>query len=243
MISVLIPAFGRVQLLEELLQCYLNQTAVDTECIILNDYGAHQLYYKDPRITVVNADRYASVGEKRNALAAMANGQWITFWDDDDLYLSGHLQSLLDLVPRFVSGLASRQYRNWIDSAGKLYRYDFSPLLHTLLIDNQTFQSIGGFPPISVDEDVALMQAIMAQSLLIGPSSQDDVSPTCIIRQSTGHYHLSDYNDGNAYDSINGLVQSTNQPVGDYTLSPHWDVDYNKKAYDSWSAVLAFRGH
>jgi len=86
------------------------------------------------------------------------------------------------------------------------------------------------------------MKVVLESGYLTGPSTQDDASPTCIIRQSTGHYHLSDYNDGNAFDCINKMVQQTNQPTGDYMLSPHWDRDYSKIAYDSWTAVLAFRG-
>lgn len=241
MISVLIPAYGRVQLLEESVRCFLSQTVTDTELIILNDYAGHRLFYDDPRITVINADRYSTVGDKRNALMAMAKGDWLTFWDDDDLYLPGHLQALLDLTKAFTGNVTGRQYRNWIDSGGTLYRYDFSPLMHTLLIDTPTIRGLGPFPSINIDEDMAMMSLILSAGLLVGPSSQDADMPTCIVRRSTGCYHLSDYADSAALGAVDAQEHSSNQPKGDYWLKPQWHADYLAKAQASWSAVLAVR--
>ncbi|WP_391564936.1 glycosyltransferase [Allorhodopirellula solitaria] len=67
---------------------FLAQDYPQKELIILNDCDGQIFRFDHPQVRVVNqSQRYATLGEKRNACIKLAEGEVIAVWDDDDVYL------------------------------------------------------------------------------------------------------------------------------------------------------------
>src|ERR1017187_5707985 len=93
-ISCMCLTFGRPQrILEEAVYSFLNQDyAGPKELLILNDFAQQTIFFEHPQVTVVNlSERFGSVGEKRNAAAALCRHDLLAVWDDDDIYLPHRL--------------------------------------------------------------------------------------------------------------------------------------------------------
>ena len=97
-IVALCPTFGRVGRLKKSLAWWERQTVAARTLIILND--APQIIRCNlPTVLVVNwPNRFANLGEKRQALldlAAEAGAIHCCHWDDDDIYMGNYLEELL----------------------------------------------------------------------------------------------------------------------------------------------------
>lgn len=79
----------RPKQLGNLLRCYERQDYADRYMVILDDAGQYGNQEGDRWRLVSTDKRYGSLGEKRNAVAAMApeDTEAFAIWDDDDLYL------------------------------------------------------------------------------------------------------------------------------------------------------------
>ena len=103
LVSCICPTYGRATLLGDALACFLAQTYTPRELIIINDapIAFRHIEAEAPagtRIRIANApDIYDSLGDKYRALVALAGGDIIAHWEDDDLYMPWHLAHL---VPR-----------------------------------------------------------------------------------------------------------------------------------------------
>lgn len=88
-VSAMCLTYGRVRVLEEAMACFLAQDYPgQKEMIILNDLPEQTLKFDHPEVTVVNVKkRFKTVGDKRNACAALASHDLLLPWDDDDIYL------------------------------------------------------------------------------------------------------------------------------------------------------------
>ena len=81
----------RAHLLGQLIQCFLEQDfpAADRELVILDDAGEYAPQRGDRWQLISINRRFRSLGEKRNAISALASAdcEALAIWDDDDLYL------------------------------------------------------------------------------------------------------------------------------------------------------------
>lgn len=87
----LCPTFNRYHLLEESIQCFIDQDYPCKEMIILNDEEGVELEIENcpQNIKIYNCPtRFNSLGEKRNYLKQLCCGDYYFIWDDDDLYPS-----------------------------------------------------------------------------------------------------------------------------------------------------------
>ena len=89
-VGCICPTFNRIDKLEEMLQCFLNQDYEGPkELVILNDCPTQKLKFEHPNVKIVNSDtQYASLCKKHKALVDMTDGELITVWDDDDIKFS-----------------------------------------------------------------------------------------------------------------------------------------------------------
>jgi glycosyltransferase involved in cell wall biosynthesis len=91
LVSVVIPTHERVRFLTQTLATALWQSGVDVEVVVVDDGSQPGLVARvpgiaDPRVSVLRNDVAQGVSAARNLGIASANGEWIAFLDDDDLW-------------------------------------------------------------------------------------------------------------------------------------------------------------
>jgi glycosyltransferase involved in cell wall biosynthesis len=249
MISVLIPTYGRPELLEEAIECFLQQTVIESELVILNDRSDQTLVYEHPRVRIINLpDRIATLGDKRNELVKYAKGNYVTQWDDDDIYLPNHLETVMARMPLYYKSRLARQCLQWVDNGHRLYRIMPAKDMHTIIMETTLFHETGGYAPRMVDEDSAYLKRLLTRKELCGPPFKHE-PPTFILRRATGRQNITLINrslfvpdkgwDGlnhqKSWDAMREEVDKQAK-VGVLTLTPRWDQDYVAKAKASWEA-------
>lgn len=111
-VECLCPTYGRHEQLMDAVACYVLQTWPRRRLYICNDSGwstpgivlqfegsyvdGIMVAYPELNAIVHNAQRRApSLGAKRQWLLETAHAPFVAHWDDDDLYLPWHLESLM----------------------------------------------------------------------------------------------------------------------------------------------------
>lgn len=109
MVSYKCTTYGRVEFLEEALQCFLLQENTDCELIIVNDYPLQKLIYNHPKIKIFNLDEtFKYIGDKDNFAIENSQGDVIGTFDDDDLYMPNHTDNIYKY---FVEGTNMLHWR------------------------------------------------------------------------------------------------------------------------------------
>ena len=90
--TVVIPTHNRSALLKRAIESVLNQTFSDFELIIVDDYSSDNTSsvvksFTDKRISYMLNNRTKGACGARNTGIFAANGKWIAFLDDDDVWL------------------------------------------------------------------------------------------------------------------------------------------------------------
>lgn len=101
-LSIIIPVYNSAQCgLKQCLESVLEQEYKDFELILVNDGSTDEsldicksFAVRDNRIIIIN-QRNAGVSHARNMGLTIANGEFITFIDSDDIVSAGYLKSLM----------------------------------------------------------------------------------------------------------------------------------------------------
>lgn len=101
--SVVIPTHNRVNLLDQAIRSVLQQTFTDFEIIVVDDHSTDNTQirlaeYDDPRLTYFLNDHSRGGAGARNAGIARAQGEWVAFLDDDDVWLPQKLERQYDKI-------------------------------------------------------------------------------------------------------------------------------------------------
>jgi glycosyltransferase involved in cell wall biosynthesis len=147
LVSIATPTYNRARLLvERTLPAVLAQTYKNFEWIIVGDHctddtAALLSKVHDPRVRFVNLPkrpryprnkqkRWKVVGMEANNLAHdLARGMWVAYLDDDDVFTSDHIESLLEFSRagnyEFVSGISRLELSpgKWIEK-GRLVPHE-----------------------------------------------------------------------------------------------------------------------
>jgi len=101
-ISIITPTGNREAMLSKIWDCVRNQDEKDFEWLILDTGKKRAGMFDtvcDSRVTYLyRRDDNMTIGAKRNELCAMAKGDIIAMFDDDDHYARGYLTSMLALM-------------------------------------------------------------------------------------------------------------------------------------------------
>lgn len=111
MITVIIPTFNRSDYIERAINSVLNQTYQDFEIIIVDDNNPNtparinlekkmKKYKGNPKIHYVQHEKNKNGAAARNTGIKMAKGEYISFLDDDDFYISTRLETLLNALEK-----------------------------------------------------------------------------------------------------------------------------------------------
>lgn len=161
-IACLCCTFNRPAQLAEAVESFLRQTypAELRELVIVDDAGQYAPAACDhlPGVKLVTTwHRFRTLGEKRNACAALASPDVDAYavWDDDDIYLPWHLEAMARV---FAEGLSwSRPTEVWIDCRTHLERKATGGLFHgSWGFTRDAFLSVGGYPAMQSGQDQAL---------------------------------------------------------------------------------------
>jgi glycosyltransferase involved in cell wall biosynthesis len=104
-VSVVIPTFGRPELLKVAVDSVLAQTLTDLELIVVvdGDDPATRAYLEtvsDPRLRYIFHDTKKGAGQTRDTGADASLGEWVAFLDDDDAWLPQKLEAQLAVAPK-----------------------------------------------------------------------------------------------------------------------------------------------
>jgi glycosyltransferase involved in cell wall biosynthesis len=204
LISCLCPTFNRYPqlgfLLEEAIDCFLRQDYADKELIICNDTPGQTLLVDLPQVRVLNvSERFESLGQKLRHMIAVASGDVMCRWDDDDLSLPHRLRISAE---RLGDRLEWRALNYWFDDGHQVRQVARPGNTHLMsLWRREVLEQIGGYPVFPLGgEDQAFNAALARAGISLADSGEivpsDDVF--YVYRWNTGGTHLSGQSDGSS---------------------------------------------
>lgn len=123
LVSVIIPTYNRVRLLEGTVRSVLDQTYHNLEVLVIAD--GHQpdvvemlSRFQDARIKYLSRQRVGYPSAVRNFGLSVAHGEYLAFCDDDDAWEPEKLSAQLDLMNRQKVDFCFTSFR-YIDNEGK----------------------------------------------------------------------------------------------------------------------------
>lgn len=233
-VTICMPTFGRPELLEEAVEGFLRQTWPNKRLIIGNDYADQTLVFDHPLVAIVNrAERFKTLGDKRNWLMVLAGENYIGHWDDDDLYLPEHIERVMGQM-HLYSAEAARQHHQWYDHKRPKFRVAFASYMHTVIAHRSVFREAGDYGALNMNEDSEILTRLLRKKLLSGPA-QALHEPTFIQRCGGERSHMTDFGDA-CFEKMAEEVKAQGRS-GVIELRPAWRDDYLTKHRASWAAV------
>lgn len=198
-VSVVIPTYKRSEFLLRALESVLGQTWTDIEAVIVDDNGEgseyraatqkslDEHYGSDPRVKrVLNAKNMGGALARNEGIKA-ASGEYITFLDDDDIFLPNKVQvqveammangwemSFMDCDIHNQDGVLVDQRRHPVDTHPKnedlLIRHLVDPLTptDTYMYRAEALRRIGMFDDVLTAQEYLLMLKSINSGLKIG---------------------------------------------------------------------------
>jgi hypothetical protein len=231
LVSCLCPTYGRPpdhqELLEEAIESFLRQTYPNKELIVLNDCAEQELVCDAPGVRVVNVrTRFATLGDKYNAAVAIARGDLLAPWEDDDISLPWRLALSVERLGD--AGYYNPKRYVLLDGSGFHADQPMGYGHNLSLFSREAFGAVGGYRPISGAQDAemdgALVAAVAGRG---GPWAGEPELPRrewfYIYRWGVSPTHLSA---AAAPEELYRRLGSTPAAPGRFTLRPHWREDY-----------------
>ncbi len=101
-VSVLIPTFNRPRFLAEAITSVLQQSYTNLQVIVVNDGGKDVRdiidSFNDSRLNYINGKENLGKAFCLNQALNRAEGKYIAYLDDDDLYYAHHIETLVDVL-------------------------------------------------------------------------------------------------------------------------------------------------
>ncbi len=124
LVSLVCPTMNRPQYLRHAVALFRRQTWRKCELVVVDDSDtAHRINLSGEKdVRHVRLADQLSLGEKHNIGNAMAQGDVIAFWDDDDWYGPRRVVRQLDPIVRGVADIVGFR-RNYVMTAGEPLRW------------------------------------------------------------------------------------------------------------------------
>ena len=98
-VSIIVPTYNRPDMLRETIQSILDQTYQNFEIIVVNDAGQDVsnvvASFNSSKITHLTHTQNKGLAASRNTGIRAAQGKYIAYLDDDDIYYPNHLETLV----------------------------------------------------------------------------------------------------------------------------------------------------
>lgn len=234
-VSCICPTYGRVALLEEAIQSFLQQDYPGPkELIVLNDYDGQTLAFDHPEVRIVNrAERFPSLGEKFNAAVALASHDLLFVWHDDDISLPHRLSFS---VAQCGEGRVFFKAENaWFWNDGRLSGPEKNVFHGGSCWRRALFDKVHGYPSVEQRYDVEFEQR--CQGAALGPLKVATLMLDEVYYlyrwNGTGSYHASVMGgdvSARKPQTVPGHVAEQAArgqiPQGRVQLEPRWRTDY-----------------
>lgn len=180
MISVIMLTYNREDLVGRAIESILAQTCQDFEFIIVDNGStdrsgkiADEYAARDPRIRVVHRER-GNIGAGRNTGLDAAQGEYITFIDDDDWVEPDFLEFLMNLLEEnaadvSICGAADKVFdEKQVMTAEEalielMWRKKYNIAFPTKLFRRELVEQLR-FPEEGSYDDIALMYRLLAEA-------------------------------------------------------------------------------
>lgn len=126
LISVIIPVYNGEKTIRETIESVLNQTWTDLEVLVIND-GSQDSTLKivsnieDTRLKVFNYSN-AGLSASRNRGITLAQGEYVSFLDADDLWTPDKLELQLKALEANPEAAVAYSWVNYITETGEFFR-------------------------------------------------------------------------------------------------------------------------
>jgi glycosyltransferase involved in cell wall biosynthesis len=172
-VSIVLPAYNRLQFLRPAVESVFAQTFVDWEFIVADDgseceAAAYLAELADsPRVRVLRLAHTGNPAMVRNAALRAATGEYIAFLDSDDLWLPGKLAlqvaslrahpqrgwshtafAVIDESGALLTGVRARSWpaaEGWV--LERLIRMDIVIAIASVVVRRTLLEKLGGFDP------------------------------------------------------------------------------------------------
>ncbi len=207
LVSVVVATYRREKDLDNALESLAKQDYSNFEIILVDDNGLSEWNTRVEKIVKEFKKRYRNINlqyianrsnlgsaKARNVGIEAASGEYVTFLDDDDLYLPKKITrqvsfmesqnidySITDLeLFNENNRLIDRRTRHYIKNTSPDSLMEYNLKYHITGTDTMMFRkkyilSIGGFPPINVGDEFYLMQQAIEAGGKFGYLSGCDV--------------------------------------------------------------------
>jgi len=178
LVSVVMNCFNSEKYLREAIESVLSQTYQNWEIIFWDNCSSDKSAsifksYDDKRLHYHLAPKFTELGEARNLAASCANGEWLSFLDCDDVWLSKKLEDQMNISKQEGSELgivygqclvinnSNIAQSKWVNNQNKyknktvlrvlpegyifkkILKFNFIPLL-TAIFSREAFNEVGG---------------------------------------------------------------------------------------------------
>lgn len=223
-IAAICCTYKRPKELATAIECFRRQDYPPElrELIVLDDAGQHENQAGDGWRIVSLPVRFRTLGEKRNASAALVSPDVEAYcvWDDDDVYLPWHVSAA-------AAALSDADYTIptmlFVDKRNRLERKPNQYLFHgAWAFRRAAFEQVGGYPWIQSGQDQGLLRRFKAAKLRRADPIQRDPRPSYVYRWGTTQcgWHLS----AMGADGYARLEQKAVERIA--KIEPRWEVDW-----------------
>jgi len=225
-IAAVCCTFLRPKQLGCLIHCFLRQDypAEKRELVILDDAGQYDCRQGDGWRLVSTPQRYPTLGQKRNAAAALVSEdvEALAVWDDDDLYLPWALRACaaaLNVAPWSRPSLVLHPHHD-----GSLRQHETGGLFHGgWACAREVFRQVGGYPAQNNGEDQALARRLQAAAVNEADPIRLGLKPFYVYPWvNNDGWHLSQMGPG-GYRRLGALRAANTRLV--ITPPPNLDLD------------------
>ena len=230
--------YGRVDMLEESLQSFLQQDYPSDKCemVIINDYPLQKLIFDHPQVRIINLDyTFDTIGAKENFATEQCKGDVICQWDDDDLAMPNHLQNVNKF---FISGSDLLHWHKAIfmnmPNISEITGVGNSGIVYS----RKGWKLVGGYPLENAGYDMTFVINIKTKSKNIVFVEPPDNEASWVYCWGGRGYHMS----GQGTDTLDrpnviqrhsSYIESQRKagriPTGEIILKPHWNMNYKEK--------------
>jgi glycosyltransferase involved in cell wall biosynthesis len=126
LVSIIIPVYNGEKTIQETINSVLQQTFNDFEIIVINDGSQDSTLeainnIKDDKVRVFSYPN-AGVSTSRNRGLALAQGEFISFLDADDLWTPDKLEIQFKALQDNSQAAVAYSWSDWIDESGQFLR-------------------------------------------------------------------------------------------------------------------------